>query len=99
MAGGLHVDRGALDDALETCGWGRFGTLDVRNQRIQFSVDVFGQSITQAVEVHATRLHHPRSFGFVYQSEQQVFQCCQLVVAFICKRDRLVNGCFERGGE
>ncbi len=90
------MDRGALDYALKTGCRCRFGAINIRNQGIQLGVDVFGQGVAQRIEVDPTRLHHPRSIGFVDQSEQQVFQCCQLVVAFICKRDCLVNGCFER---
>jgi hypothetical protein len=98
-ARGLHMDRGALDHALEGRRRHRLGALDIGDQRRQVVVDEIGQGLAQFVQVDRAGPHHARGVRLVDQGKQQVLQRGQFVAAGVGKRQRAVDGLLEGGRE
>ena len=93
-AGRLHVDRGALHDALETGGRLRI-TRAVGRQPREILVQELRQIAAQLVQVHATGAQHSRSIGVVGKSKQKVLQRRIFVTTFTGERKRAVQRLFE----
>ncbi len=98
-ARGLHMDRGALDHALEGGGRHRFGAVDVGHQIGQIIVDEFDQRVAQLVGIDRTGLHHAGRVGFVDQRQKQMLQRCEFMLACVGQRQRRVDCLFECGRE
>ncbi len=93
-AGGLHVDRRALHDALEPGGRLRV-TRPIRRQARQVLVEKFAQIGSQLVQVHPAGTQHRRRVGVVRQPEQQMLQRGVFVAAFAREGQRAVQRLFE----
>ncbi len=94
-AGALHMDRGALDDALEGGGRHGFRAVDIGDEIGQILVDEFHQRSSQIVHIDATGLHDLGRFGLVEEREQQVLERCKFVAAGIRKRQCGVDCLFQ----
>jgi hypothetical protein len=96
-ARGLDVNRGALDDALESGGRHGFGAFDIGDEGGQVIVDEIDQGLFQRVKVNRARLHHAGGVGFVDEGQQEMFQRGEFVAAGIGQGQRAVDGLLERG--
>jgi len=72
-ARGLHMDRSALDNALEA-GGGLGVAGPIGRKPGQVLVKEFGQVVAQLVEIDSTRLQHGGGVGIVRQAKEKVFQ-------------------------
>ena len=93
-AGGLHVDRRALHDALEPGGRLRVAR-PVGGQAGQVLVEELAQIGAQLVQVHPAGAQHGRRVGVVRQPEQQMLQGGVFVAAFARERQRAMQRLFE----
>ncbi len=93
-AGRLHMDRGALHDALEAGGGLRIAR-PIGGQPGEILVEEFGQVIAQLVEIDAAGLQHGGGVGVVRQAEQQMFQGGILVPPFTGERQGAMKRLFE----
>ena len=88
-SGRLHMDDGALDDALEAGG--RLRILVVSGDQVgKFVVDVVGNGLAQGIQVDVTRTHDRRSIGIVDQCQQQMLERGIFVMPLVRKRQCLV---------
>ena len=93
-AGGLHVDHGALDHALEAGG--RLAVLAaVGDQVLQFGFQIAGQIALELLGVDVARPHHRGRVLVVDQREQQMLERGVFVVALVGERQRPVEGLLE----
>ena len=97
-ARGLHVDHGALDDALEAGGRLRLLAVDVDEVR-ELGVDIFVQVGAQLVEIDVAGAHDRRRVLVVGQREEQMLQRREFLIALVGEAQRLVEGHFERAGK
>ena len=89
----LHVDRGALDDALEAGG--RLGLLPVLDDEVlEFRIDISGDIPAQDVDFDVAGLEHCRAVGIIDQGEKQVLQGGVFMPAFVRDRERLAECLF-----
>ena len=94
-AGGLHVDRGALDDALEARGRLRlFAGLD--DKAVQLVVDVARDGLAERVDVDAAGAHDGGGVGIVDQREQQMFERGEFVSVFVRDGEGAAQRLFQR---
>ena len=93
-AGRLHVDRRALDDALEAGG--RLGLLAALDDEVfEFGVDVLRQTFLRRMSRSTLQARkHRRGVGIVDQREQQMFERRVFVAALVGDRERPVQGLF-----
>lgn len=91
------MDRRALDHALEGGRGHGFRAVHIRDQRRQVVVDEIVEVLAQLVQIDIAGAHDAHRIGLVQQGEQQVFKGRKLVPAFIGKRERCVDGLFQRG--
>jgi hypothetical protein len=96
-ARGLHMDRGALDHALEGGGRHGLGPLDIGDEVARIVVDEFHQRLAQRVQIDVAGAHHLGGVGFVDQRQQQMLQRREFVAARVGQRQRTVNGLLESG--
>ena len=97
-AGGLHMDRRALHDALEAGGrLGLLAALD--HQALQVVVDVAHDVLAQQVEIDVAGAHHRGGVGVVDQSEQQMFERRQFVTMLVGDGEGATQRLFERPGK
>ena len=97
-AGGLHVDGGSLDHALEAGG--RLGVAGaLRHQAGEILVEELGQVAFQLVGVHTTSPQHIGRVAVVGQREQEVFERRVLVPAFVRQAEGAVERLFEVTGK
>ena len=84
----LHVDRGALDHALERGGRHRFGAVHVGDEVGKIVLDEFNEGLAEVFGIHRTGLHHLGRVRFVDQRQQQVLQRREFVTSRVreCKR-------------
>jgi hypothetical protein len=89
----LHVDDGALDDALEPCG--RLGILaGLADQIVEFVVDVVDETLTQRVEVDVAGPHDGGRVLIIQQRQQEMLQRGVFVMALVGDGERAVQGLF-----
>ena len=93
-AGGLHMDHGALDHALEA-GGGLGILAAVGDQVFQFGFEIGDQAAAQLVEVDIAGAHHRGGVLVVDQRQQQMLERRIFVVALIGERQRPVERLFE----
>ena len=93
-AGGLDMDRGALDHALEAGGRLRVAGA-VGRQAGQILVQELRQIAAQLVEIHAAGAQHGRGVGVIGEAQQQVLQRRVFVTALAGERQRAVQRLFE----
>ena len=94
----LHVDHGALDDALEAGG--RLRLVDrFDDEVVELGVEILDDVLAQLVEIDVAGAHHRRRVGIVDQGQQQMFERRIFVVALVGERQRLAKGLFERAGK
>ncbi len=91
----LDVDRGALDHPLEAGGGRGLGTLDVRDQRVEFLVEECDDGLAQLLDVDPAGLHHPHRVGLVRQRQQQMLERRQLVLPLVGVSESVVDCGFE----
>ena len=92
--GGLDVDHGALDHALEAGG--RLGVLAILDdQAAQFGVEIAGQGLPDGRQVHVAGAHHPRRVLVVRQGQEQMLQGRILVLTLVGVGHGAVEGLFE----
>ena len=97
-AGRLHMDDGALDDALEAGGG--LGILARAGGQIgQLGVDVFDQAAAQHVEIDVAGAHHRSGVLIVDQRQQQMLQRGVFLMALAGQRQRLMEGLLKTAGE
>ena len=97
-AGRLHMDHGALDDALEAGG--RLGILGTLGDEIfQFRFQIGGEAAAQLVEIDIAGAHHRGGIGIVDQREQQMLERRIFVVALIGERERTMKRLFQAARE
>ncbi len=97
-SGRLHMDGGALHDALEAgCRLGFVGRFD--NDVFEFGVDIVDDVLAQQVEIDVARPEHRGRVRIVDQREQQMFQRRIFVPPLVGERERLAKGLFQRAGE
>ena len=89
-AGGLHVDRGALHDALEARGRLRIAR-PVGGEAGKVLVEELRQIGAQLVEIDAAGAQHRRRVGVVAQAEQKVLQRGVFVPALAGEGQRAVQ--------
>jgi hypothetical protein len=94
-AGGLHVDRRALDHPLEGGGGHRFGPFDVGDEGRQVILDEVDQRRPQFLEIDAAGLHDLLRVGFVDKREKKMFERCKLVPPGVRVRQCGVNGLLQ----
>ena len=97
-ARGLNVERGALDDPLESIGRLRL-LLALDDEVFQFRIEVLDHRLAQRVEVDPAGAQDRRRIDVVDQSKQQVLQRRIFVAALVRQRQRFAKGFFERAGE
>ena len=94
----LHVDRGALQHALEAGG--RLRVAQLRGDQIgQLVVDVVLDLAAQAVEIDPAGPEHRDGVGILDQGQQQVLQRRVLVAPLVGVGQGPVEGLFEIGRE
>ncbi len=94
----LHMDDGALDDALEAGGG--LGILARAGGQIgQLAVDVLDQAAAQHVEIDVAGAHHRRGVLIVDQGEEQMLQRGVFLMALAGQRQRLMKGLLKTAGE
>ena len=93
-AGGLHVDRGALDDPLEAGGRFRIAG-PVCRKASEILVQELGQVIAQLVEIDTARLQHGCGIGIFSETKQKMFQSRIFVPAFAGEGQGAVKRLFE----
>ena len=93
------MDRGALDDALESGGRHGFGAFDIGDEVGQIIVDEFDKRGAQLVGIDGAGLHARDCVGLVDQRQQQMFQRGEFVRRAVGKRQRGVNCLFKCGRE
>ena len=94
----LHMDDGALDDALEAGR--RLGILRALGDQVfQLRFQIGHQAAPQLVHVDVAGAHHRGGVGIVQQREQQMLERCIFVVAFVGERERPVKRLFEAARE
>ena len=96
----LHVDDGALDDALEAGGrLGVFGP--VGDEIVEFGFEISDQTAAQLVQIDVAGPHHRRRILIFDQRKQEMFERGVFVVALIGERqgpvERLFKTARERG--
>ncbi len=97
-AGGLHVDDGAVNHALEAGGrLGLVGALDI--ERGELAIEIFGDAGSEALDVDRAGLHHGRRVAVVEKRQQQVLQGRVLVVTLVGVFESAMQGGFEALGE
>ena len=97
-AGGLDVERGALDDALEAVG--RLGLLlRLDDEIFELGVEILDDGLAQPVEVDATGPENRRRIDVVDQRQQKMLEGRIFVTALVGERERPAKGLFERAGE
>ena len=97
-AGILHMQHGALHDALEAGG--RLGVLAILDhQRHQLFVDVFLHGLAQRIGIDVAGLHDLRRVGVVHQREQQMLGRRVFVMPVARELDRAVQRLFEASRE
>ena len=90
----LHVDDGALDDALEAGG--RLGILvAVADQVLELALEIGGQTAPQLVEIDVARAHDRGGVLIIDQREQKMFERRVFVVALIGERQGTVERLFK----
>ena len=93
-AGRLHMDNGALNDALEAGG--RLGILGaVSDQVVQFGFEIGDETAAQLLEIDVARPHHRRGVLIFDQRQQQMLKRGVLVVTLVGERKRPVERLFE----
>ena len=81
-AGGLHMDHGALDHALEACrGLGVFASIG--DEVFKLALDIIDEALFQGVRIDRAGAHDSRGVGVVKQAEQQMLQRRIFVTALI----------------
>ena len=95
-ARGLHMDRRALDHALERSGRHRLGAFDIGLQRGEILVDIFHEAGAEFVEIDIAGLQDAHGVRFFKQSEKKVFQRGEFVFAGVGLSQRRVDCLFER---
>ena len=94
----LHVDDGALDDALEAGG--RLGILARAGRQVgELGVDVFDQAAAQHVEIDVAGAHHRGGVLIVDQGQQQMLERGVFLMALAGQRQRLMEGLLKTAGE
>ena len=97
-AGGLDMDDGALDDALE--GGGRTRILAVgHDETVEFLVDEFLEIGLERLDVDIAAGQDRDGVAVLGQGQQQVLERGELVVAFAGQVHRRMEGLFETAGE
>jgi hypothetical protein len=91
-AGGLHVDRRALDDALEGGGRHRLGPFDIGDEGRQVILDEVDQRGAQFLKIDAARLHDLLCVRLIDQRQKKMFERGKLVPPGVGIRQRRVNG-------
>ena len=93
--GRLHMDRRALNDALEGRRWHRLGPFNAGDQRRQIVVDEIDQGLFQLIQINRAGLHHAGCVRFFDQRQKKMLQRGQLMSAGIgqgqCRMDRLLQ--------
>ena len=94
----LHVDDGALDDALEAGG--RLGILARAGGQIgELGVDIFDQAAAQHVEIDVAGAHDRGGVLIVDQRQEQMLQRGIFLMALAGERQRLMQGLLKTAGE
>ena len=93
------MDRRALDHALEGGRGHGFRSFDIGDQRRQKIKKKNNEILAQLGQVDIAGAHDADCIGFFGQRQQQMFQRRQFMAAFICKRERGMDGLFQRGRE
>jgi hypothetical protein len=90
----LHVDHGALDDALEAGG--RLGVLAVvDNDRGEFGVEVVHEALLERAHIDVAGVHHRRGIMVLDQGEQQVLRGGVFMLSLVCEGDRPMKSLFK----
>ena len=97
-AGRLHMDDGALDDALEAGG--RLGILVVAGDEVvELGVDIGENGVLQLIEIDIAGAHDGGRLGVVDQRQQQMLERRIFVMAFVGECQRLMQRLFQALGE
>ena len=94
----LHVNDRALHDALERVRRMRVARR-LRNDRLEFGIEVFDQPSTQLLEIDRAGTHDGRRIAVVDERQQQVLKRREFVMAHIRVLHRAVQRSFEIFGE
>ena len=95
LAGTLHVENGALQDALKAEGRLRFAALPAFGDQRGGRVDKLDQIAAQGAELGATGFKHPDRVVVVQQSDQQVFDGHKLVAPRAGRAKGVIQGLFQ----
>ncbi len=96
-AGGLDVNRRALDHALESGGGDGFAAFDIGHQRRQVVVDEVGQGLAKVFQIDGAGLHHAGCVGFFDQGQQKMLQRGEFMTARVGQGQSAVDCLFKRG--
>ena len=97
-AGGLHMDHGALDHALEACG-GLAVIAAFGDQIVQLGLQIRREIALELLQIDVAGAHHRGGVLIVDQRQQQVFERGVLVVALVGDRQGAVKGLLEAARE
>ncbi len=97
-ARGLHMNDGALDNALEA-GGGLRVLAGIGNQVGEIVVDIVLEAAAQRADIDIAGAHHRGSVLVVGERQQQMFQRGVFVMPLIGDRQRPVQGLLETAGE
>ena len=93
-SGILHMQHGALDDALEAGGG--LGFLGfIHHQSGEVLVDIFLHRLAQRIHVDIAGLHHLAGVGIVHQGQQQMLEGGIFVMPVAGQLDGLVQRLFQ----
>ncbi len=93
-AGGLHMDHGPLDDALEAGRRLRFLTAGAR-EVLQLGVDIVGEIGLELLEIDIAGAHDGGRVLIVDERQQEMLERRIFVAPLIGERERAMQGLFE----
>ena len=97
-AGRLHVDDGALNDALEA-GGGLAVLRSVGDQIIQFGFEIGDEAAAELLQVHVACPHHRRGVLILDQRQEEMLQGGVLVMALVGEGQSPVKRLFKTARE
>ncbi len=93
-AGGLHMDDGALDDALKARGGlGVFAA--VADEIIEFLIDIVAQILAQHLEIDRTGAQHRRRLAILRQTQQEMFERRIFMMPLVRNGESTMESLFE----
>ena len=87
----LHMDGGALHDALEAVGGARF-LAPLSDEIFEFRIDVVDHLLAQGIEVDVAGAQHGGRVGVVNQRQQQMLERGEFLTSLVGVSERPAEG-------